>query len=98
EALLVTGQIHRDQRQDTAGARAAFEEIVTKYPAAVLHADRGAVEASAAAMAKMELAPLEADGGAAIWESLLDARPLGYVSAERIGWIRLEVRERLAEL
>ncbi len=97
QALLAMGQIHRDQRGDPAGARTAFETVLAKYPAAVIRADGGAVEASAAVLARMELAMLEADGGVALLETVLDAKPAGYVSADRVGNARLEARARLAE-
>lgn len=98
QALLATGQIHRDQRMDPAGARAAFEAVITRYPAAVLKADGGTVEASAAAMARVELAGLDDESAPALLESVLDAKPAGFISAARIGSVRFEARARLAEL
>ena len=97
-AWLATGQINRDQRADLPAARAAFQAVIDRYPKAVFGWNSGEVTASAASLARFELAACEPDGGPAILEGLLDDAPSGFLSGRRVGDIRMEARFALAEL
>jgi hypothetical protein len=98
-ALLAIGQIHRDLRQDPPSARTAFEAVIAKYAKTTFASADGKVKGSPAALAKLELAQMAPDGGAALLEAVAGwTGPAGYVTADRVGDVRMEARFRLAEL
>jgi len=99
QALIAIGQIHRDLRQDPGSARTAFESVVSVHRKSLLRWPEGGIECSPAALAKLELAEMAPDGGAAMLETVaVWPAPSGYVTADRVGDVRMEARFRLAEL
>jgi hypothetical protein len=98
QALLAIGRLDRDQRQDLAGARAAFEAVGAQYGKVVLKTPAG-LSWSPAAMALWELAAMASDGGVDQLEQLAgwNSAP-GYVTDELFGQVRAQARLRLAEV
>ena len=97
QALIAIGQIHRDQRQDLPAAKAAFEEVLARFGKAELAWNDREVVGTPASLARLELAAMAPDGGAATLEGLLTASPPGLVTAARVGDVRMEARLLLAE-
>lgn len=99
QALLAIGKLDRDQRQDLAGARAAFEAVTTQWDKAVLKTPGGDLAWSPAAMAMMELAAMAPDGGADLLDRLTGwTGAPGYVTDDLVGQVRAQARFKLAEL
>ncbi len=98
QALIAIGQIHRDQRQDLPAAKAAFEEVLQRFPKAELAWNNREVVGSSVSLARLELAAMAPDGSPATLEGLLTASPPGYVTGARVGDVRMEARILLAEL
>ncbi|MEK7474226.1 MAG: hypothetical protein AAB152_01210 [Candidatus Coatesbacteria bacterium] len=98
-ALLAIGEIHRDLRQDPPSARAAFDAVIAKYGKTTFTSADGLVKGSPAALAKLELARMAPDGGPGLLEAVAGwTGPTGFVTADRVGDVRMEARFRLAEL
>jgi tetratricopeptide (TPR) repeat protein len=99
QALLAVGQVQRDLVRDLKAARAAFDGVAGQFEKAVLRGPGGDPVCSPAALAKMELAQTFPEEAAQILDSLADtAAPYGYVTDDRLGDVRAEVRLRLAEI
>jgi hypothetical protein len=99
QALLAMGRLDRDQRQDLAGARAAFEAVIAQYGTVTLKTRAGGLAWSPAAMATWELAAMAPDGGMELLDRLTswNSAP-GYVTDELTGQVRAQARLKLAEI
>lgn len=99
QALLAIGRLDRDQRQDLAGARAAFDQLAAKYAKTALKVPGSDLTWSPGAMAMVELAAMAADGGAQLLEQLAAwSGPPGFVTDELVGQMRPQARLKLADL
>lgn len=99
QALLAIGRLDRDQRQDLAGARAAFETVAARFAKTALTAPGTDLKWSPGAMATMELSAMAADGGAQLLEELTGwSGPPGFVTDELVGQVRAQARLKLADL